>query len=97
MTSPPRIEFDLCSETFVLSVDGAARLRDELSVKIAAAGRTPEQLSADILIGALRHTLALVEELKKTAPDEVVRIYATLFNHIRSACPEAVRRGQEQA
>jgi hypothetical protein len=85
------VPFSVAGEHFAVSVPDAIRLRDELSIGIIAAGRTAVQLEADAIAKALRHQLALCEELRKSSSAEVLRLYEMLVAHVRSSVPEALR------
>lgn len=60
-----------------------ARLRDDLS-RALLVGSTGPQITADILLGAMRRNLELLAELEKSAPAEVDRILAAMIAHVRS-------------
>lgn len=73
----------------------AAEFRDMLSRAIIMAGRSATEIHGDLLVGALRHTLGLAEELKKSAPAEHMRICTALIADVRSRCPQAFENLKE--
>ena len=92
--SDKRITFQVLSDRFEVSITRAIKLRDELSIKIVAAGRSEVEIDADRIVLALRHQLGLLDDLKKKSPAEVQRVYEFLAAHARSACPAATMIGE---
>lgn len=83
------VRLDMAGVAVAVLAPVAAEIRDALSRAIVISGRTPAQIEADCIVMAMRHQLALLEELRKRSPAEVARIYEFLFAHVRSAHPTA--------
>jgi hypothetical protein len=74
-----------------------ARLRDDLSRTLLAAGRTPGQINADVIANSLRIVLERIDEYKKASSAEVARLYGMVLAHVKASCPEALRALTEVA